>query len=103
MLILEFIWNPKSVKFGDEFLDVFSGCLFERFWSGFGHVLGDFLVPKREAKGKGRICENVCFTFVILQFSWFVGFIRAAKMREKQSGIPIWIKTRFYDDFVGSF
>ena len=32
-------------------------------------------------------------------FSWFVGSIWGAKMREKQSGIPIWIKTRFYADF----
>ena len=32
-------------------------------------------------------------------FSWFVGSIWGARMREKQSGIPILIKTRFYDDF----
>ena len=39
------------------------------------------------------------FYLVILLFSWFVGFILGAKMSEKQSGIPIWIKTRFYGDF----
>ena len=33
--------------------------------------------------------------------SWFVGSIWGARMREKQSGIPSVIKTRFYDD-VGS-
>ena len=32
-------------------------------------------------------------------FSWFVGSIWGAKMREKWSGIPVWIKTRFCDDF----
>ena len=56
-------------------------------------------MPKRGSKGKGRICGNACFTLVILQFSWFVGSIWGAKMREKQSGIPIWIKTLFYGDF----
>ena len=56
-------------------------------------------MPKREAKGDGGICENTCFTHVILLFSWFVGSIWGAKMREKQSGIPIWIETKFYDDF----
>ena len=28
-----------------------------------------------------------------------MGSIWGAKMREKQSGIPIWIKTLFYGDF----
>ena len=28
-----------------------------------------------------------------------MGSISGAKMREKQSGIPIWIKTRFCGDF----
>ena len=32
-------------------------------------------------------------------FSWIEGSIWGAKVREKQSGIPIWIKTRFYSDF----
>ena len=32
-------------------------------------------------------------------FSWIVDSISGAKVREKQSGIPIWIKTRFYGDF----
>ena len=29
------------------FFDMFSGCFLEGFWSGFGVVLGDFLVPQR--------------------------------------------------------
>ena len=64
-----------------------------------GYVLGDFLVPKREAKGKGRICGNACFTLQILLFSWFGDSIWNVKMRGKQSGIPILIKTQFYGDF----
>ena len=36
---------------------------------------------------------------VILLFAWFVGSIWGAKVREKQSGIPIWMATRLYDDF----
>ena len=55
-------------------------------------------MPKREANGKGRICGNACFTQAILLFSLFWGSIWDAKMREKQNGIPIWMKTRFYGD-----
>ena len=31
-------------------------------------------------------------------FSWFVGSIWGARMKEKQRGIPILMKTQFYDD-----
>jgi len=31
-------------------------------------------------------------------FSWILGSIWGAKVNEKQSAIPIWIQTRFYDD-----
>ena len=34
----------------------------------------------------------------LLLFSWFVGSIWGARMREKQNGIPILMKTQFYDD-----
>ena len=79
--------------------DVFSGCFLDGFWSGVGVVLSDFSVPKRRSKAKGWICGNACFTLVILLFSWFVDSIWGAKMREKQSGTPIWIRTRCHDDF----
>ena len=79
--------------------DVFSGCFLEGFWSGFGVVVGDFLVPKRRSKAKGSICGNACFTYVILMFSGVVGSIWGAKKREKQSANPIRIPTRFCDDF----
>ena len=79
--------------------DVFSGCFLEGFWSGFGVVLGDFLVPKRRSKAKGSICGNACFTYVILTFSGVVGSIWGARKREKRSTNPIWIPTRFCDDF----
>ena len=35
----------------------------------FGAVLDDFLVPERWSKGKGMICGNACFTYVILMFT----------------------------------
>ena len=79
--------------------DVFSGCLLEGFGSGVGVVLGDFLVPKRRSKAKGSICGNAFFTYVILTFSGVVGSIWGARKREKQSANPIWIPTRFCDDF----
>ena len=79
--------------------DVFSGCLLEGFWNGFGVVLGDFLVSQRCSKGKGTICGNICFTYVILQFPGVVGSIWGARKREKQSANPIRILTRFCDDF----
>ncbi len=79
--------------------DVFSRCFLESFWSGFGVVLDIFLMPKRLSKGKGTICGNSCFTYVILLFSGVVGCIWGARKREKQSANPIRIPTRFGDDF----
>ena len=67
--------------------------------SGFGVVVGDFLVPKRLSKGKATICGNACFSYVILQFSGVAGSIWGAREREKQSANPIRIPTRFCDDF----
>ena len=79
--------------------DVFSGCFLEGFWSGFGAVLGDVLLPKRLSKGQMPICGNTCFTEVIFMFSGVVGSIWGARKREKQSANPIRILTRFCDDF----
>ena len=42
---------------------------------------------------------EVFVLLVILLFSWFVGSIGLARMREKQCGIPILIKNRFYCEF----
>ena len=36
-------------------------------------------------------------------FSWILGSIGCVKVTEKQSVIPIWIQTRFYDDFGSIF
>ena len=52
-------------------------------------------MPKRCAKGKGTICENVCFTSVIVVFSRILGSIWGAKKKEKQSGTPSWRQSRF--------
>ena len=47
VLMLEVIWNPKSIKFGVEFGCVFGMILLSGFRMVLEHVLGDFLVPKR--------------------------------------------------------
>jgi len=46
-------WFFFLMCFRDGFVEWFSG--------GLGHVWGEFLVPKREAKGKGSSCGNVLF------------------------------------------
>ena len=80
-------------------LEVSSGCFLDRFWSGVGVVLNDFLVPKRGSKAKGWICGNCCFTYVILTSAGVVGSISDAIKREKQSANSIWIPSWFCDDF----
>ena len=52
-------------------------------------------MPQRCAKGKGTICGNACFTSVILLFSRVWGSIWGAKKKEKQSGTPSWMQSRF--------
>ena len=71
--------------------------------NGLRMVLGMFweifCCQNEDQKANGGFCGIGCFTYVILLFSWFVGAMWGAKMREKQNGIPIWMKTRFYGDF----
>ena len=65
------------------------------FWACFERLSGAKTMTKRQREDLWKCLFYLC----ILLFSWFVGFIWGAKMRDKQSGIPIWIKTLFYCDF----
>ena len=71
----------------------------EGFWTGFGVVLGDFLVLKGGSKAKGSISGNGCFPYVILSFSGVVSSIVGARKGAKRNTNPIWIPSRFCDDF----
>ena len=65
------------------------------FWACFGRLFGAKTMTKRQREDLWQ-----CL-FYVSNIAVFVvcGFHLGAKMREKQSGIPIWIKTRFYGDF----
>ena len=78
---------------------MFSECFLDGLWSGVGVVLSDLSVPKRRSKAKGWICGNGCFTYEILTCSGVVASIWGARKREKGSAKPIWIPTRFGNDF----
>ena len=102
--------NSFGVHFGGHFgskscpnvvliCDVFSRCFLEGSRRGFGVVLGDFVVPKRCTNGKGTMCGNGCFSYVISTFSEVVGSIWGAKKREQQSRSPIWIPSRLCGHF----
>jgi hypothetical protein len=79
--------------------DVFSGCFLEGFWKGFGVILAYFVLPKRRRQGKGSICANACFMYVILSFSEVIGSIWGARKIEERCKKSSWIQTQISHDF----
>ena len=67
----------------------------EWFWACFGRLFGAKTMTKRQREDLWKCLFYVSNIDVFVVYGLHLG----AKMREKQSGIPIWIKTRFSGDF----